>query len=57
MNLFVQRFRGGLVFKAHRLFCHSTLGSRVTQKKKKDLFEWLGAGNEGLAIGDFGVRV
>ena len=32
----VQRFRGGLVFKAHRLLYHSTLGSRVI-KKKKDL--------------------
>ena len=27
----VQRFRGGLVFKAHRLAYHSTLGSRVTK--------------------------
>ena len=32
----VQRFRGGLVFKAHRLLYHSTLGLRVTQKKKKN---------------------
>jgi len=32
----VKRFRGGLVFKAHRLVYHSTLGSRVI-KKKKDL--------------------
>jgi len=31
----VQRFRGGLVFKAHRLVCHSTLGLRVIRKKKK----------------------
>jgi len=30
-----KRFRGGLVFKAHRLFYHSTLGSRVIKKKKK----------------------
>jgi len=29
------RFRGGLVFKAHRLLYHSTLGVRVTKKKKK----------------------
>jgi len=28
-------FRGGLVFKAHRLLHHSTLGLRVIQKKKK----------------------
>jgi len=33
----VKRFRGGLVFKAHRLLYHSTLGSRVIQKKKKGL--------------------
>ena len=29
------RVRGGLVFKAHRLLYHSTLGSRVIKKKKK----------------------
>ena len=29
------RFRGGLVFKAHRLLCHSTLGLRVMKSKKK----------------------
>ena len=33
----VQRFRGGLVFKAHRLLYHSTLGLRVIKKKKKTL--------------------
>jgi len=32
----VQRFRGGLVFKAHRLVYHSTLGVRVIKKKKRD---------------------
>ena len=31
----VQRFRGGLVFKAHRLWYHSTLGWRVIKKKKE----------------------
>jgi hypothetical protein len=31
----VERFRGGLVFEAHRLLYHSTLGSRVIKKKKK----------------------
>ena len=31
----VKRFRGGLVFKAHRLWYHSTLGSRVMKKKKR----------------------
>jgi len=30
----VQRFRGGLVFKAHRLLYHSTLDLRVIKKKK-----------------------
>ena len=29
----VERFRGGLVFKAHRLVYQSTLGSRVINKK------------------------
>ena len=28
------RFRGGLVFKAHRRLYHSTLGSRVMKEKK-----------------------
>jgi len=28
-------FRGGLVFKAHRLVYHSTLGSKEIKKKKK----------------------
>ena len=32
----VKRFRGGLVCKAHRLLFHSTLGSRVIHKIKKD---------------------
>ena len=31
----VERFRGGLVFMAHILVYYSTLGSRVTMKKKK----------------------
>ena len=31
----VKRFRGGLVFKAHRLLYHSTLGSRVIKKNKQ----------------------
>jgi len=30
----VQQFRGGIVFKAHRLLYHSTLGLRVIKKKK-----------------------
>jgi len=32
----VQRFRGGLVFKALRLLYHSTLGLRVIKKKKEN---------------------
>jgi len=35
----VQRFRGGLVCKAHRLLYHSTLGLSVIQKKKKKFTE------------------
>ena len=31
----VQRFRGGLVFEAHRLVYHSTLGVRAIEKKKR----------------------
>jgi len=31
----VEWYRGGLVFKAHRLLYHSTPGSRVNDKKKK----------------------
>ena len=31
----MKQFRGGLVFKAHRLVYHSTLGLRVIKKKKK----------------------
>ena len=33
MNL--QRFRGGLVFKAHGPLYHSTVGLRIIIKKKK----------------------
>ena len=32
----VERFRGGLVFKAHRRVYHSTLGWRVTKKMEED---------------------
>ena len=31
----IQRFRGGLVFKAHRRLYHSTLGLRVIKRQKK----------------------
>ena len=51
----VGRFQGGLVFKAQRLVCHSTLGWRIIKKKKKNtLFDqlakidnWLGGGGDG----------
>jgi len=32
-NINVKRFRGGLVFKAHRRLDHSTVGLRVIKKK------------------------
>ena len=35
LRIIVKRFRGGLVFKAHRLLHFSTLDSRVIRKKKK----------------------
>ena len=35
LHINVQRLRGGLVFKAHRLLYHSTLGLRVVKQKKK----------------------
>jgi len=49
----VKRFRGGLVFKAHRRLYHSTLGWRVikkkkNQKKKSDLCVDFGAKSRGL---------
>ena len=31
----MKRFRGGLVFKAHRLLYHSTLGLRVIKKRRR----------------------
>ena len=33
-------FRGGLVFKAHGLLYHSTLGSKVVKKKKFGVDPW-----------------
>ena len=33
LHINVQRFRGGLVFKAHRLLYHSTVGLRGIKKK------------------------
>ena len=31
----MERFRGGLAFKAHRLVYHSTLGSRVIREEER----------------------
>ena len=39
-------FRGGLVFKAHRLLYHSTLDLRVIKKKKRSV------GNRGKPVGN-----
>ena len=39
----VKRFQGGLVFKTHRRLYHSTVGSRVTKKKRKRNRQYLGA--------------
>ena len=44
----MERFRGGLVFKAHGLLNDSTLGSRVRKKEEK------GLGCRGMGVG-FGV--
>ena len=52
----VKRFRGGLVFKAHRLLYHSTLGSRVTKKKRRRLGWTLASSTEIKAEGS-GFRV
>ena len=34
----MQRFQAGLVFKAHRLLYHSTLGLSVIKKRRSDQF-------------------
>jgi len=47
----VKRFRGGLVFKAHRLLYHSALGLRVINKKKEGWGQGLGVTGYGLGIG------
>jgi len=50
----LQRFRGGLVFKAHRLLYHSTLGLRVIKMKKKIWYRVLGSG---FRVQDLGFDV
>ena len=39
----MQQFRGGLVFKAHRLWWHSTLGLIVTKKESAIPLQGIGA--------------
>ena len=57
----MKRSRGGLVFKAHRLVYHSTLGWRVIKKEEEgwwkrrvfgfDAQSWLGGGVVGDQAG------
>ena len=50
----MQRFRGGLVFKAHRLLYHSTLGLGVINNKKQTPASWVmveGVGSRGSGFG------
>jgi len=49
----VQRFRGGLVFEAHRLWYHSTLGLRVIKKREKNSFQKQGRWHAVLDCGRF----
>jgi len=48
----VNQFRGGLVFKAHRLVHHSNLGSRVIRKKNNvsALPQRIGVSPEGAEV-------
>jgi len=46
----VQRFRGGLVFKTHRLLYHSTPGLRVINKKRRVTLAPANDGRAGVAI-------
>ena len=53
----VNRFRGGLVFKAHGLLYHSTLGLRVIMKKKKVQGAECGVQGVGFRVQGSGCRV
>jgi len=44
-----KRFRGGLVFKAHRLLYHATRGLRVKKKKKKNQLSIVDRGDTSYA--------
>ena len=50
----MQRLPSGLVFKAHKLLYHSTLGSRVIKKKKRGDALLHGGGS---VVGDLAVHV
>jgi len=50
----VKRFRRGLVFKAHRLAYHPTLGLRVIKARRSVEFRVQGFG---VRVSGFGVRV
>ena len=52
----VQRFQGGLVFKAHRLLYHSTLGLSVIKKKRRSGVCSVGPGLSGLRVEVLGFR-
>ena len=43
----VQRFRGGLVFKAHRLLYNSTLGLRVIEKQEEKVWSFESGSDRG----------
>jgi hypothetical protein len=47
----LKRFRGGLVFKAHRLVYYSTPGRRIVKKKKSSEGRWSAAGGERERVG------
>ena len=46
----VQRFRGGLVFKAHRLLYHPTLDSKVIKKQKTIRFKQIQFGSPSCVL-------
>ena len=55
----VQRFGGGLVFKAHRLLYHSTLGLRVIKNEKKFTVarRCIASSRPDFGVSGFGFRV
>ena len=53
----VQWFRGGLVFKAHGLLYHSTVGPRVMKKKKTAGQRRTFRAGFGFRVSGFGFRV